>query len=107
MYGLLGESQQSARFIERCRNEDLAGVTTTEVVGEVCHRLMLKEAMDLGLIGRPNAASLKAKHKAILLTNDSLVVAACVGPDIRALASRDADFESIAELMVYSPSDLS
>jgi predicted nucleic acid-binding protein len=146
VYGLLGESQQSARFIERCRNEDLAGVTTTEVVGEVCHRLMLKEALDLGLIRRPAAASLKAKRKAIrglhkyweltarlfqwnlvvlasnesrhrtaqrirtkygLLTNDSLVVAACVEHDIPALASRDADFDSIAELMVYSPSDLS
>jgi len=146
VYGLLGQSEQSAHFIERCQNEDLAGVTTTEVVGEVCHRLMLKEAMDLGLVSRPAAASLKGRHTAIrrlhkyweltarlfqwnlvvlasnesrhrtaqrirakygLLTNDSLIVATCVEHDIRSLASRDADFDSIAELMVYSPSDLS
>jgi hypothetical protein len=43
---------------------NLAGVTTAEVVGEICHRLMLKEAMDLGLMGRP-ASALKGKHDAI------------------------------------------
>ena len=146
LYGLLGESEQSAHFIERCRNEDLAGVTTTEVVGEVCHRLMLKEAMDLGLITKATAASLRGKHHAIrglhkyweltarlfqwnllvlasdesrhytaqrirrkygLLTNDSLIVAACIEHDIRSLASRDADFDPVAEIMIYSPSDLS
>jgi predicted nucleic acid-binding protein len=146
VYSLLGESEQSAQFIQRCRNEDLAGVTTSEVIGEVCHHLMLKEAMDSGLITRPTAPSLKNKHQAIrglhkyweltarlfqwnlavlasnvsrhrtaqrirtkyrLLTNDSLVVAACVENDIRSLASRDADFDSIAEITVYSPSGLS
>src|SRR5438128_2176063 len=65
VYGLLGESEQCAQLIRRCRNEDLAGVTTTEVVGEVCHRLMIKEAMDSGLIGRPAASALKSKHNAI------------------------------------------
>jgi predicted nucleic acid-binding protein len=65
IYGLLGESRQCAHLIERCRKEEVAGVTTTEVVGEVCHRLMIKEAMDLGLIRRPAASALKSKHDAI------------------------------------------
>lgn len=145
IYGLLGESRQCADLIERCRNEEVAGVTTIEVVGEVCHRLMVKEAMDLGLISRPAASVLKSKHDAIrrlakywkltarifqwnlvvldsnearhraaqrirsehgLLTNDSLIAAACAERDIRALATRDADFDLISELTVYRPSDL-
>ena len=145
IYGLLGQSRQCAHLIERCREEEVAGVTTTEVVGEVCHRLMIKEAMDLGVIKRPVASALKSKHDAIrglrkyweltarifqrnlvvlgsnearhraaqrvrdvygLLTNDSLVLAACFEHDIRSLASRDTDFDLITELKVYSPSDL-
>jgi predicted nucleic acid-binding protein len=146
VYGLLRESQQCAQLIERCRNEEVAGVTTTEVIGEVCHRLMLKEAMDSGLINRPTAASLKRKHGGMrglrkyweltarifrwnlmvlgsdesrhhraqrvraehgLLTNDSLIVAACLEHDIRSLATRDSDFDQIPGLTVYKPTDLS
>lgn len=145
IYGLLGQSPQCTDLIERCRKEDVAGVTTIEVVGEVCDRLMVKEALDLGLISRPAASVLKSKHDAIrglrkyweltarifqwnlvvigsndarhrgaqrireehgLLTNDSLIVAACSERDIRSLATRDADFDLIPELTVYSPSDL-
>ena len=36
IYGLLRESEQCTHLIERCRNENVAGVTTLEVVGEVC-----------------------------------------------------------------------
>lgn len=146
IYGLLGESRQCAELIERCRNEEVAGVTTTEVVSDVCHRLMVKEAMDLGLISRPAASALKSKHDAIrglrryweltagifrwnlvvlgsnearhraaqrireehgLLTNDSLILAACYERDIRSLATRDAYFDLVPEVTVYSPSDLS
>lgn len=145
VYGFLGQSEQCVSMIERCRNEDLLGVTTTEVVSEVCHRLMLREAMDSGLINRPTASALKSKHHAIsglrkyweltrqifrlnllvlgsdearqhtaqrvrtehgLLTNDSLIVATCLEYGVRALASRDTDFERIPELTVYRPSDL-
>ena len=145
IYGLLGETRQCADLLERCRKEEVAGVTTTEVVGEVCHRLMVKEAMDLGLISRPAASALKSKHDVIrglrkyweltvrifqwnvvvlgsnearhrvaqrirsehgLLTNDSLIAAACLDGDIRSLATRDADFDVIPELTVYRPSDL-
>jgi predicted nucleic acid-binding protein len=145
IYGMLRESVQCADLIERCRQEEVAGVTTTEVVSEVCHRLMIKEAMDLGLISRPAASALKSKHTGIrglrkyweltarifqlnlvvlsssearhraaqrirdqhgLLTNDSLIVAACFEREIPSLASRDADFELIPELTLYRPSDM-
>ena len=122
----------------------MAGVTTLEVVGEVCHRLMLKEASDSGLISRANAASLKRKPNAVrglhkyweltarifslnlallpsnegrhhdaqrirskygLLTNDSLIVAACLEYGIRLIATRDSDFDRVAKLIVHSPAD--
>jgi predicted nucleic acid-binding protein len=106
---------------------------------------MVKEAMDMGLIGRPAASALKSKHDAVrglrkyweltarifqwnivvlgssearhraaqrireehgLLTNDSIIAAACFEHDIRSLATRDADFDVIPQLTVYSPSDL-
>ncbi len=51
--------------MERCRKEEVAGVTSSEVIGEVCHRLMIKEAADAGLISRPAAYALKPKHDAI------------------------------------------
>ena len=65
IYCLLRESAQCAHLIERCRTEEIAGVTTLEVVAEVCHRLMLKEAMDSGVISRPTAAALRGKQDAI------------------------------------------
>jgi predicted nucleic acid-binding protein len=145
IYGLLGESQQCLDLMERCRKEEVAGVTSSEVIGEVCHRLMVKEAVDAGLISRPAAYALKPKHNAIrrlrrywdlieqvfqlnlavlgsdearhraaqqvrqrygLLTNDSLIVAACLEHKIQSLATRDADFDRIPEMTVYRPSDL-
>jgi predicted nucleic acid-binding protein len=145
IYGLLRESQQCAHFLERCHRQELRGATTLEVVGEVCHRLMLKEAFDAGAINRLNALALKRKRDAIrglrkywdltarifelnlallpsdeprhrgaqqarikygLLTNDSLVVAACFENGIDSLATRDADFDRIAGLTVYRPADV-
>ena len=145
VYGLLGESEQCLALMERCRNEEVAGVTSTEVVGEACHRLMVKEAVDEGLISRPAAYALKPKYDAIrrlrrywdltarvfdlnlvifssgearhraaqrvrqqqgLLTNDSLIAAACLEQEIRLLATRDADFDRIPKLTVYKPTDI-
>lgn len=118
---------------------------TLEVVAEVCHRLMLKEAMDSGVISRPTAASLRGKQDAIqglhkywdltarifrlnlailvdgvrrhhsaqrirdkygLLTNDSLIAAACFEHNIHLLATRDADFDRIPELSGFRPTDV-
>jgi predicted nucleic acid-binding protein len=41
-----------------------------------------------------------------LLTNDSLIAAACLEQEIRLLATRDADFDRIPELTVYKPTDI-
>ena len=50
------------------------------------------------------AQRVRAEHG--LLTNDSLIVAACLEHDIRSLATRDSDFDQIPELTIYKPTDL-
>jgi predicted nucleic acid-binding protein len=65
IYAFTGESRQCARLIERCRNEELLGVTTSEVIGEVCHRLMIREAVETGLVARPIVGSLKSKPETV------------------------------------------
>jgi predicted nucleic acid-binding protein len=145
IYAATEHSQQCKRLIQRCRADELLGVTTAEIVSEVCHRLMLSEAAAIRLTNKELASDLRHKHDAIrrltrywdqtvqifdsnlivleldearhhsayrirarygLLTNDSLIVAAALDNGIACLASRDADFDRIAELTVYKPSDL-
>jgi predicted nucleic acid-binding protein len=145
IYAFGGESEQCVRLIGRCRNEELVGATTNEVTGEVCHRLMIREALEGGLIARPAVGSLKSRPEAVkrlkryweltvrifrsnllllgssderhsraqsvrseygLLTNDSLLVASAFGYGIPSLATRDADFDRIKELTVYSATDI-
>jgi predicted nucleic acid-binding protein len=145
IYALVGESADCQQLIERCRNEELTGITTTEVVGEVCHRLMIMEAIETGLVSRPAVSALRANPEAVssmnryweltvrifrynlllltsseehhrlaqevrnrfgLLTNDSLLVAAALHYGIGGIATRDADFDRISDLAIYSPTDL-
>ena len=65
IYGFCGESRQCEQLIERCRNEELLGVTTSEVVGEVCHRLMIREALEIEMIARPAVGALKSRPEAV------------------------------------------
>ena len=146
IYALLESSQQSRRLLNRCSTEDLCGITTVEIINEVCHRLMLAEALHAGVINAAQAKLLRAKRSAIpglseywiktgqifrlqllviglqeerilrahemrsryaLLTNDSLILAAADEYGIGNLASNDGDFDEIAWLTVYKPTDAS
>ena len=145
IYGFTGESGQCDQLIERCRNEEVFGVTTSEVVGEVCHRLMIREALETGAVSRPAVAALRSRPETIrslekyweltvrifrsnllvlasgeerhlkaqqtrskygLLTNDSLLVAAALECGIGAVATRNTDFDRVAEITVYRPTDI-
>ena len=53
VYAFRELSTECERFLERCRAQQVFGATTLEVVNDVCHRLMLAEALDEGVIGRP------------------------------------------------------
>ena len=61
IYAFTGRSLQCQQTLERSQNGDLAAVTTVEVVNEVCHRLMLLEALERGVIDRISAAVLRSK----------------------------------------------
>ena len=145
VYAFRERSAQCEGLLARCRAQEVFGVTTLEVVNEVCHRLMLAEAVEEGIIGRPLAALLAGKDDSIarlrrywtmttkilemnlavlaleeprarrgqqvriscgLLTTDSLLVAAAVENSITNLVTLDSDFDHIAGLTVYKPTDL-
>jgi len=145
IYAFDGRSQQCRALLTRCASEAVVGITTAEVINEVCHRLMLAEAVAKGALPRPSAASLKRKPQVVrrleqywsrvvaifdlniivlpldearirraheiraiygLLTNDSLLVAAALEFEIDSIATRDDDFDRVAQLRIYKPSDV-
>ncbi len=65
IYALRESSVQCETLLERCRTEDVLGVTTLEVVNDVCHRLMLVEAVDEVVATRASAPALAGKTDAI------------------------------------------
>jgi predicted nucleic acid-binding protein len=58
-------SAQCRRFLIRCAQEEVLGITTVEVINEVCHRLMLAEAVATGAIAKTSAISLKRKPEIV------------------------------------------
>lgn len=65
VYAFRELSAQCEGLLTRCRAQEVFGVTTLEVVNEVSHRLMLAEAVEEGVIGRPLAALLAGKKSSI------------------------------------------
>lgn len=65
IHAFMHQSGQCRNLLERCKSEEVLGITTAEIVSEVCHRLMLIEAVDVGLITKPSAANLRAKRTQI------------------------------------------
>jgi predicted nucleic acid-binding protein len=50
LYHFTGVSEECKEFLKRCEAGDLYGVTGLTVMAEVCHRLMIAEAIRRGLI---------------------------------------------------------
>jgi predicted nucleic acid-binding protein len=61
VYAFLEISRQCVEFLRRCSVEDVLAVTTADVVSDVCHRLMLAEAVATGAVPRQSAPLLKRK----------------------------------------------
>lgn len=67
IYHATGRSGQCRALLERCESGDLSGLTSTVVLAEVAHRLMMVEAVASGLVsgkdivkklrGRPDVVS--------------------------------------------------
>ena len=65
IYAFTGRSLQCRELLERSQRGQVAAVTTIEVVNELCHRLMLLEALELGIIDRISAVALRSKANEI------------------------------------------
>lgn|SRR5208282_2078127 len=61
IYAFMRRSPQCIQLVERSRNGEVTALTTIEVVNEVCHRLMLLEALERGIINKISAPALRAK----------------------------------------------
>lgn len=61
IYAFGRQSLQCLELLERCQDGDVRGITTIEIVNEVCHRLMLLEAFEKGIIARISAPALRSK----------------------------------------------
>jgi len=56
IYHFTGVSAESKRFLERCESADLDGLTSSVVLAEVAHRLMMLEAVADGRVTPGNVA---------------------------------------------------
>jgi hypothetical protein len=70
IYGLSGQSAQSAQFPERCLQEDVTGITLFKTVNEATHRFMVTEALVKGLIMRGTANRLREQFRLIPTLSD-------------------------------------
>lgn len=66
VYHFTGLSHQCRGFLERCERGEIAGVTSTSVLAETAHRLMMIEAVARGLVEPGNVASKLRSKRAIV-----------------------------------------
>lgn len=62
LYHFTGVSQDCKEFLRRCEDKDVVGITSLTVLAEVCHRLMVAEAIKRKLI-RPQKPTQQLQEK--------------------------------------------
>lgn len=66
VYHFTGQSPECRSFLERCATGAIRGFTSTSTLAEVTHRLMIAEAVQLGLVTQVKAVPrLKERPDAI------------------------------------------
>ncbi|MBE3572182.1 MAG: PIN domain-containing protein [Moorella humiferrea] len=146
IYHFSGVSEDCSSFLERCEREEIVGFTTTNILLETMHRLMMLEAVTRGLVTPGNIAKkLKGKPEIItslanyaeqvkkipamninivpltqdlcyqaltwqqqygLMTNDSILLAACQEYNCWNLASNDRVLAGVKEITLWQPADV-
>ena len=114
IYHFTGVSEECSRFLKRCEEGSIEGVTATSVVLEVLHRLMMIEAVRKGLITPPNVLKKLQKSPAIVrelgdyFSNVEKISRMGIMNEkgIGALASNDDAFEGIEDISLYRPRDI-
>ena len=66
IYHFTGVSTKCSDFLNRCERSELEGITSTNVLLEVLHRLMMVEAVIKKLIKPPNLVKKLNKHPEII-----------------------------------------
>ncbi|HPD60966.1 MAG TPA: PIN domain-containing protein [Thermodesulfobacteriota bacterium] len=71
IYHFTGVSEECSRFLSRCEQEELKGVSSANVILEVLHRLMMVEAVNKNLVRPPNIVKkLKRSSKKVTALKD-------------------------------------
>jgi predicted nucleic acid-binding protein len=84
IYHFGGASEQCTRLLARCESLELGGFTSAAVVAEVCHRLMMIEAVEKKLVAGGNVSKKLARR-----------------PDlVRRLSTYDANVEAIGQMSI-------
>jgi predicted nucleic acid-binding protein len=66
IYNFGGQSIECKEFLSRCAKYELRGVTSTFILAEVLHRLMVGEAIEKGLITSKNPVQKLKRHPEII-----------------------------------------
>lgn len=56
LYAIRHASDQCAKLLRRCAEQQVIGILTSHIIAEVMHRLMMAEARENGWISGPNPA---------------------------------------------------
>jgi predicted nucleic acid-binding protein len=84
IYHFVGTSPQCTSLLERCRSGEVRGATSILILGEVCHRLMMIEAVKRSLVS-PGSVAHKLSNRPEL---------------VRQLVTSEADIESIPAMRI-------
>lgn len=66
LYHFTGASRECKEFLQRCEAQELSGITGVTIMAEVCHRLMLAEAIKRGFISSSKPAMQLQKKPEII-----------------------------------------
>jgi len=87
IYAARAASPQCEEFLARCARQEIRGLTTLEVLAEVCHQLMLASARASGAVTQATASALRHRREAVRgLANYWPVVAAVLDSNLAVLA---------------------
>ncbi len=68
VYHCNGTSSECKQFLLRCSRKEIQGVTSTSVIAEVLHRLMIAEAVRKGYVSQKNPVKKLKSHPEIIKT---------------------------------------
>jgi predicted nucleic acid-binding protein len=112
IYHFLDVSVPCTNFLERIEMEDITAYTSTVVLSEVLHRLMIAEVVEkipefkvriLSVTSEAIFQSRRLRKEYYLLTKDSLNLYVMKTNDLKDMVTNDSDFDGVEWLNVWKP----